>query len=422
MSLTKVPLEMLSGTLPGVVEPDVFNAVSRTDAIANYHPDVGPPVIVTHGYYTAGDKGGAIYKRVLSEPLHSGKFSIVLSNAVTTVWYEISMPVVTPDMFGAKGDDPGDGTGTDDRLAFQSAFNYSRFTSLSPARTYRINGTLYIPRFQQIRGVGGRSSSGFFVETGQTSATRLVFTGSGTSCWENQDPTLMLSHGALGGFDMYVKGTYTYMMFFRDLLSFELFDIGMETASTTMQGLWTRKILDANPSWLNQMINVSIRLPDNSTGAPLDVDWSDSAIERSQFTGGSGSIDRGYGIRFVNCQIERSNYAGLIILKTGTVAAKNTSCSNCTFDANKTHGILFLAQSDTSGTKKFHTTITGNHFRTEDPNTGTPGGATIGFINTAGGTYTVGPITGNQEQSNLVPQFSQTGSWSTPSNTGNMQA
>jgi len=139
-----------------------------------------------------------------------------------------------PEDFGAVGNDPGDGTGTDDRAAFQAALNSGRRVYLIQNKTYRIGGTLYIPRFQQLIGLGGRSASEFFVETGQTGAARLVFTGSGGGCFENQDPAEMLSHGGMRGFVMRAIGSYSHMMYFRDLLDWHMADIGMQTDSLTM--------------------------------------------------------------------------------------------------------------------------------------------------------------------------------------------
>ncbi|QIG68651.1 pectin lyase fold domain-containing protein [Rhizobium phage RHph_TM3_3_14B] len=75
---------------------------SRTAAMA-WSPVAGPDYIRTAGYAAAGDKGGALYKKVGSEPSHPGKFSITLSGS-SVVWYEIADAVLTPQMFGAIAD------------------------------------------------------------------------------------------------------------------------------------------------------------------------------------------------------------------------------------------------------------------------------------------------------------------------------
>nr|WP_312351730.1 tail fiber domain-containing protein [Brucella intermedia] len=64
----------------------------------------------TAGYYTVGDGGDALYKRVTSEPSHPGKLQ-----SADGAWWEISSPLNVR-QFGAKGD----GT-TDDEPAFSAA-------------------------------------------------------------------------------------------------------------------------------------------------------------------------------------------------------------------------------------------------------------------------------------------------------------
>jgi hypothetical protein len=59
------------------------------------------PILVTYlrtaGYYAAGDGGGALYKRVVSEPSHAGKIQ-----SADGAWWELSTEYVTPNMFGAR--------------------------------------------------------------------------------------------------------------------------------------------------------------------------------------------------------------------------------------------------------------------------------------------------------------------------------
>lgn len=81
-----------------------------------FAPAVGPTFLRLEGYTAAGDNGGALYKKVASEPTHAGKFFITLADAVTVAWYEIAEAVLTPQMFGAKGDGAADETDAFDRL------------------------------------------------------------------------------------------------------------------------------------------------------------------------------------------------------------------------------------------------------------------------------------------------------------------
>lgn len=65
----------------------------------------GQDFIQTAGYSTAGDGGGALYKRVSSEPSHAGKFQ-----SADGAWFEIAEEVLSPLMLGAKGDGTTDDT------------------------------------------------------------------------------------------------------------------------------------------------------------------------------------------------------------------------------------------------------------------------------------------------------------------------
>jgi len=92
----------------------------------------------TAGFASPGDGGGALYKRVTSEPSHAGKFQ-----SANGAWWELASPTVTPAMFGAKGD----GT-TDDTTALNKTLAMSgRGLTLDwggPDRIYRITAGLTV--------------------------------------------------------------------------------------------------------------------------------------------------------------------------------------------------------------------------------------------------------------------------------------
>ncbi|MEQ8450896.1 MAG: right-handed parallel beta-helix repeat-containing protein [Alphaproteobacteria bacterium] len=97
-----------------------FPAKSAAEA---YAPSAAPDFIRLAGYTSAGDGGGALYKKVGAEPSHAGKLSITLSDAVTVVWYEIAESVLTHKMLGAIGNGTvGAATGADDTTAVQNVF------------------------------------------------------------------------------------------------------------------------------------------------------------------------------------------------------------------------------------------------------------------------------------------------------------
>jgi hypothetical protein len=76
----------------------------------------GMTYLRTAGYATAGDGGGALYKKVVSEPTHSGKFQ-----SADGAWWEVVYLGQPMNLlqFGALGDDS-----TDDRAAIQGAIDF----------------------------------------------------------------------------------------------------------------------------------------------------------------------------------------------------------------------------------------------------------------------------------------------------------
>lgn len=122
-----------------------FSTIASAEA---YSPEVAPDFIRTAGYTSAGDGGGALYKKVASEPSHAGKFSITLDDAVTVVWYELTSPIVSPQMLGATTD------GTVCTSEIQAAINLGREVWLPPG-TYDIDALIYpAVNGQKITGAG----------------------------------------------------------------------------------------------------------------------------------------------------------------------------------------------------------------------------------------------------------------------------
>lgn len=127
-------------------------AATKADASA-LTPSTAPDFIRTAGYTSAGDGGGALYKKIASEPSHDGKFSITLSDGTTTVWFELAEMLPTPEMFGA----PKDGT-NDDAPAINSAFAYAQALKrpqVMLSGEYRLNTTIIPKSGVMLRGTSG---------------------------------------------------------------------------------------------------------------------------------------------------------------------------------------------------------------------------------------------------------------------------
>ncbi|GEM_PF-6075751 len=116
-----------------------------------------PPFISyarTAGYWAAGDGGKALYKRVVSEPVHAGKVQ-----SLDGAWWELCEDVVNFRIFGAKIDGS-----TDDTAAWNAALDYCFATATAkelyfPAGFMKLIGPLRdISDPITIRGAGRRNS------------------------------------------------------------------------------------------------------------------------------------------------------------------------------------------------------------------------------------------------------------------------
>lgn len=133
-------------------EAEAFSVASSVDAI------------VTFGYTTAGDGGGATYKRSASEPSHNGKIQ-----SADGAWWELSEEEPNLYMFGAVGDNS-----TDNATAIDNAFGYclARYEDGLPVElkipggVFRKSTSISLSAVFPISGVGKTSS-------------RIVYTGSG---------------------------------------------------------------------------------------------------------------------------------------------------------------------------------------------------------------------------------------------------
>lgn len=100
--------------------------------------------IRTAGYSAAGDGGGALYKRAVSEPSHLGKFQ-----SADGGWWELAENEITLEMFGGKADGAIVGTsvtGTDNLAAMNAALAYGRANYGGSANAYGTTATIRLGR------------------------------------------------------------------------------------------------------------------------------------------------------------------------------------------------------------------------------------------------------------------------------------
>lgn len=125
---------------------EVFETLAAAQA---YSPITAPNYIQILGYYSAGDLGGALYKkRGASAPAdHQVYFSITLQNS-SVVYYEFAERTINIKQTGAKMDwDSNDSVATDDTGAIQKALNYAgRRVATGTAAGEDWGGTVWVPK------------------------------------------------------------------------------------------------------------------------------------------------------------------------------------------------------------------------------------------------------------------------------------
>ncbi len=146
------------------------------------------------GYVEAGDGGGALYKRSVSEPTHAGKFQ-----SFDGAWWEISEDVVTPEMFGALGD------GTDDYQAFVRAFTTPAKILQLGSKSYSVGTVLVVPEDLTIVGKGQEIS----IIQGMSRTQNVLILSSNTTLLNLSVVGMYSTGGTDGGSGVYLKGTDT---------------------------------------------------------------------------------------------------------------------------------------------------------------------------------------------------------------------
>ncbi|NTA58108.1 hypothetical protein G6L32_05585 [Agrobacterium tumefaciens] len=130
--------DIAAGYASDVVSQGAVPIYATVVGMPSLEVPVGINAIRVNGYYVAGDGGGALYAKADSEPSHAGKFQ-----TIDGAWWELRDLVLTPQMFGAKGDGAHD-----DTAAFIAMCAQERVNCIVPATggKYLITGYVRIRR------------------------------------------------------------------------------------------------------------------------------------------------------------------------------------------------------------------------------------------------------------------------------------
>lgn len=263
-----------------------------------------------------------------------------------------------------EGSDP---TGRNDsRAAFQNALDEGIAVYVPPNAVFAIDGGLLLPDHAQlycdVAAIGAPEAPAV------PSVPRLVFTGTSAAAFGNADAANRLLYAGLSGISIHVVGAYSWMFDLTEPINLNMREVRMQTSREGVGGLRSRKLAVSNPSWVNTLDNVQIRLPDASPARVLDIDWSDNGgIRGCSFSGGAGSIITGTGaLSIVSNRFDRAlgrpDAAALTLAKQTRSATSYMLVGN-EFEEYFTGLLLHADLDDALPDQRLMPFIDGNHFR-----------------------------------------------------------
>lgn len=279
----------------------------------------------------------------------------------------------------------------DSRAAFRNALGEGLAIYVPPNAVFTIDGGLVLPDHAQLYCDVAAIGAPEIPEA--RSVPRLVFTGTADAAFSNADRATGLLYAGLSGISIHVAGDYSWIFDLTEPINLNMRQVRMQTPRDGIGGLRSRKIAVTNPSWVNTLDTVQIRLPDTSPARVLDIDWSDNGgIRGCSFTGGAGSIVTGTGaLSIVSNRFDRAlgrpDTAALTLAKQTRSATSYMLVGN-EFEEYVTGLLLHADLDDALPDQRIMPFIDGNHFR---------GGATavddIRLVN-ATGPVSRGPVIG----------------------------
>lgn len=257
------------------------------------------------GFYTAGDGGAALYRRVVS--LAAGVFGF---QSVDGAWWQLAENVVSVLMTGAKGDG-----GTDDAAAIQiavtSAYALGRVVLFPEKIAYRITSTINITQAVSLRGGVINASPTLYPDPSVTAIRADM-----TAPVDLRDFSIIYPTAAAAGTAAIVLTSatlYNGLSRISNIMIGNAFD-GIETIAAA---LWI-----IEKCYFSNIGRIGILVQNT-----YQSDAGDSVIEKNTFAGitlasiyyGSSS-----GLRVINNKINGSVY-GLLMEWVGTQAIDGTT-------------------------------------------------------------------------------------------------
>lgn len=330
-------------------------AITPIDTIAQLRtlkvPGIYRGRVQVMGYYAVGDGGGGPVRYYDSGHAtgyfsdNGGSIIVPTGGDGSAAWLWSYSGDVNCKWFGAKGDGIAN-----DTSPFVEALAETQIVFV-PKGAYILDPNFSIPNGVKLF---GEPSSG--ASTGAFSSwddSRIVFSGSGAAGFKNASPTVAVMHAAMQDLviESEVGSDIDYLIDLNGALDFQFENLRIENRSTVGGGLRSNQI-GSDPTWLNTLLNVQIRVPDSSDKYALDIDWSDSTIVAGAYTGGLGSRYRGPGnLHALGVMFDRGNSSGAgLILKKTTTSNGQINVTGCSFDDNPGAGLILDLSASPGGT------------------------------------------------------------------------